>query len=74
MPAPYEITWHCTNEGDEAAEAHQIAWEKTGREIWTSTAFAGVHRLTCRIWSNQRVLAETSHVVRIARGLRGWRR
>ncbi|MBC9207086.1 hypothetical protein IBL26_09600 [Roseomonas aerophila] len=73
VPPPYDITWHCTNEGDEAAEAEQIGWQQSGPEIWTSTAFSGVHRLTCRISANQRVLAETSHVVRIARGLRGIR-
>ena len=74
VPEPYEVSWHCSNEGDDAAEAGQMTWEKKGREIWTSTAFHGVHRLTCRIWVNQRVLAQTSYVVRIAQGFRLWRR
>jgi hypothetical protein len=76
VPAPYKIVWHVDNHGDEATENEQLTWEtppSDSFEKWTSTAFKGSHRMICRIVKDERIQAETSHIVKIAPG-RWWKR
>jgi len=76
VPAPYKIVWHVDNHGDEASEHNLLTWETNPSdsfEHWTSTAFKGSHRMICRIMKDDRVWAETSHIVKIAPG-RWWKR
>jgi hypothetical protein len=71
-----QIIWQARNQGDEALENDQIFWQTQPSESferWTSTAFKGTHRMICKIQKDGQILAETSHIVKIAAG-RWWKR
>lgn len=63
---PYDVTWTAQNEGDEAAEAKQETWNKTTSTAQTSTDYKGTQKMLCQIFKNGRVVAQLTHIVRIA--------
>lgn len=73
---PYFIEWEVRNSGDEASDEGDLQ-HTTGQSHdlthSTSTAFKGNHRMICKIFKNGSVVAQVSHVVKVAPG-RWWRR
>ena len=67
---PYSVHWKCVNEGDEAAEAEQLNWERTEETCWTSTKFKGNQKMICEIEKDGRTVARATHLVKIGR--EGW--
>jgi len=68
VPKPYTIRWTANNEGDEAKEAGQETWQRTGDTCWTSTRYRGNQRMTCQIEKDGRPLAKSTHYVKISSG------
>lgn len=76
VPLPYLITWEVKNTGDEAEEDGALQHSTNASHEfthWTSTAYKGNHRMICKITANGTVVAQATHLVRIAPG-RWWRR
>ena len=67
---PYSVHWKCFNEGDEAADAGQLNWEKTEDICWTSTQFKGRQKMICEIEKDGRVVAQATYIVKISE--EGW--
>lgn len=67
-PSDSLIIWQCKNEGDEAVDGKQEVWEKEGKSIWTSTAYKGRHKISCRAWRKGQLLAERTHYVIVGDG------
>jgi hypothetical protein len=65
-PGPYETHWLAENEGDEAADAHQLKWDKFEERCETSTQYRGRQRMTCRLEKGGKVVGESVFIVNIA--------
>lgn len=63
---PYDVTWTVQNEGDEAIEDNQETWSKTRSAMETSTKYKGNQKMLCQIYKNGRLVAQATHLVRIA--------
>ena len=75
VPDPYLITWEVNNTGDEAEEDDALQHATSASHEfthWTSTAYKGNHRMICKITKNGTVMAQATHLVRIAPG-KWWR-
>lgn len=71
VPSPYLITWETRNSGDEASDDNallSITQPSHGYSYWTGTAYKGNHQMVCKITRNGIVVAQTSHLVRVAAG------
>lgn len=67
VSAPYQVRWIVQNSGDEALEANDMGHisDSTGSINWERTAYKGPHRMICEVLRDGRVLARTSHMVKI---------
>jgi hypothetical protein len=65
-PGPFETHWLVENEGDEAAEANQLSWNRYEERCETSTRFHGRQKMTCRLEKGGSVVAESVFIVNIA--------
>lgn len=78
VPVPYDLIFEATNKGDEAKDAGQLQWSakatSANPEWWTSSAYKGTHRMTCSIVKDGQVVASSSKIVKIVRGLYRGRR
>jgi hypothetical protein len=73
VPPPYSVRFQATNRGDEASDAQDLGWshDTTDQDPqrWASTAYKGIHTMTCTIIKNGVPLASTSMSVKIVGGL-----
>ena len=70
---PYDVQFEVQNTGDEARQAHEIAWSRKASGYdprWrTTAAYKGHHLMTCSIVKEGLTLASTSIVIKIGAGL-----
>jgi hypothetical protein len=65
-PGPYETHWLAENEGDEAADANQLKWDRFEERCETSTQYRGRQRMTCRLEKGGKAVGESVFIVNIA--------
>lgn len=71
VPSPFLITWETRNSGDEAADDDALLHATPASHdytYWTGTAYKGNHYMVCKITKNGVVVAQTSHLVKVAPG------
>ncbi|OBX19000.1 hypothetical protein A9995_10350 [Erythrobacter sp. QSSC1-22B] len=73
VPPPFSIRYDVENEGDDARQAKQLTWSGDASsedpQWWTSTAYKGIHTMTCNVIKDGLPVASATLTVKIVGGI-----